>query len=107
MLKLQQLSILDYQELIGEAFFGVKKTPNQVASSFGMHPEKPFDNLGYFHFLCLKYESTIISLFRHIDSDKEYSYVSIKLSGNIDAKKIISIVCDIPQNEIIEFDQKW
>ena len=107
MVELRQLSILDHQELIGEAFFGIKKTPKQVASRFGIKLEKSFDDLGYYHFLCLEYDTSILGFFRHIDSDKDYSYVSIKSSDKNDAKKIISLVCDIPQNEVIEFDEKW
>lgn len=107
MLKMKQVSILDASDLIGKARFAVKLSPSDVARKFGLEPERSFDELGYFDFLCLQSGDFRFAFFQHTAHQFKNSYVSIAGSDDENVEEQLAQVLGIDGREIHGLEGEW
>jgi len=108
MLKYDQISFIEYPELINSARYGVNISPEKFSMEKVMVIERSFDDLGEYSFIGLNVEGIKLGMRRHTSSGKEYSYVSVMGAKSEKVERnIICKIFEIPETEIVEFDDDW
>gem|GEM_PF-4914921 len=90
MLKSDQVSIIQYANLAGEATFSIDVSPQEVLNAFTLErrmTERSFDEFDYFDFLALHIDGGYIGFKQHVGTSLPYSNVCID-SISIDEAKL-------------------
>ena len=107
MLEFKQISLIERPNLIGTAKYGISISPESFAKGKLLIVEKSFDDLGEFSFIGLNIGGVFIAMRRHVNTSKNYSYISLEGSSKASAKHFIANFFELDETEIIEFDEYW
>lgn len=101
-----QLSILDHTDLIGGARHGVELTAADIADDFGLITERSFDDIGYFHVLCLEYKGVRMAFQHRFQRANAGTMVTFGDLGAENPIRLIAEICDIGMEEVHVFEPR-
>ena len=105
MITVIQHSMIDHPSMIGGARFGVELTTSQIAEIYGLLPERSFDDLDYFEFLCLEHKGVKLAFQHRFQRQSAGSMVSFSELGAHNPIQLIAEVCKVGLEEIHVFDE--
>lgn len=100
-----QHSMIDHPHLIGGAKFGIELTTAEIAERFGLLPERSFDDLDYFEFLCLEYDGVKLAFQHRFKASGSGSMISFDSLGHKNPIQLIAAVCGVGPEEIHVFEK--